>query len=92
MSIFILKEILKVSDIFEMEILLSTGDVLEFPAKDGEDFLLSAIDNAKSRIWIKIYSWTKMSNIYNTIKEAKNRWVDVRVILEWNVYNSPYIN
>lgn len=70
----------------------STGDVLEFPAKDGEDFLLSAIDNAKSRIWIEIYSWTKMSNIYNAIKEAKNRWIDVRVILEWNVYNSPYIN
>lgn len=70
----------------------SSGNIITFPRKNGEDFLISAIDSAQKRIWIEIYTFTKMQNIYDALLRAKSRGVDVRILLEWNVYSQPYIN
>lgn len=70
----------------------SNWKILIFPDKNQEDFLISAINSAQNRIWIEIYTWTNLSKINSAIESAKKRWVDIRVILEWNVYGSPYIN
>lgn len=63
-----------------------------FPNEEEEKFLLSAIDSSSKKIWIEMYTWTKMNSIYSSILKAKNRWVDIKVVIEWNVYGSPYIN
>lgn len=70
----------------------SNWKILIFPDDNQENFLVSAINSAQNRIWIEIYTWTNLPKINSAIESAKNRWVDVRVILEGNVYGSPYIN
>ncbi len=50
-----------------------------------------AIEKAQDRIWIEIYSWTEKS-LLDEVIAAKWRGVDIRVILEGNVYGSPEIN
>lgn len=49
------------------------------------------IESAKETIWVEIYTWTEKSTI-DAVLSAKKRGVDVRVILEWNVYGTPFIN
>lgn len=70
----------------------SSGDVLSFPRAGHEDFLVTAIESAEQRIWIEIYSWTKIESLYTALRDAKARGVDVRVLLEGNVYGFPAIN
>ena len=53
--------------------------------------LVRDIDAAKTRIWIEIYTWTEKWTL-EAILAAKRRWIDVRVILEGNVYMTPRIN
>ena len=53
--------------------------------------IVENIDQAKSRIWVEIYTWTEKSTL-EAVLRAKDRWVDVRVILEGNVYFTPRIN
>ena len=45
----------------------------------------------EKRIWVEIYTWTEKSTI-EAVLNAHKRGVDVRVILEWNVYMTPRIN
>lgn len=49
------------------------------------------IDNAKERVWIEVYTLTEKS-IRTALVNAKKRWIDVKVLLEWNVYNAPNVN
>lgn len=70
----------------------SSGEVITFPRMGNEDFLVTAIENAQQKIWIEIYSWTKIESLYTAIRDAKMRGVDVRVVLEGNVYGFPAIN
>lgn len=69
-----------------------SGEVRIFPNDTGYDFLLDAFRDAKSRIWIEIYTWTDIIPLTQAVIDAKNRGVDVRVLLEPNVYGTPTIN
>lgn len=69
-----------------------TGDTLwVLPDKDIKNKLIANIDTAESRIWIEIYMWTDM-DILRAMTRAHDRGVDVRAILEGNVYSLPYVN
>lgn len=69
----------------------ASGEVLVLPDKGVEEKLISLIDSAKTRIWIEIYTWTD-KNLLDAVLRAVKRGVDVRVVLEWNVYGTPTIN
>ncbi len=70
-------------------LLTSTLSIL--PNLQEKDHLVSTFDQAHGRIWVEIYTWTE-KNTVDAVIRAHNRWVDVRVILEGNVYNTPRIN
>lgn len=61
------------------------------PDKKELDTLVRSIEQAKKRIWIEIYTWTEKETLA-AVLDAVKRWVDVRVILEANVYQTPHIN
>lgn len=69
-----------------------SGKILTFPNLQQENFLISAIQNAKNRIFIEIYSFTKNEKIFQALVDAKNRGVDVKILLEGLVYGNPTIN
>jgi cardiolipin synthase A/B len=54
--------------------------------------LISRINQAHNRIWIEIYTWTDAAKLTDPIIRAHARWVDVRVVLEGNVFGTPQIN
>lgn len=74
------------------EFFQSDGQLDSLPNKNTQKNLIKVIDNAKSRIWIEIYTWTDAAKIIDPIIQAKKRWVDVRVVLEGNVFWTPRIN
>ena len=55
------------------------------------DDLVSKIDTSKEKIWLNVYIFTE-KRIRSALIKAKKRGVDVRVILEKNVYQAPSIN
>lgn len=66
-------------------------DILVLPDKKIKDTIINSIHNARKRIWIEIYTWTD-KDIMNAMVDAHKRWVDVRVLLERNVYSLPRVN
>lgn len=70
----------------------STGYIDALPNQQSYTDLVSSLDHAKKRIWIEIYTWTDAAKLLDPIIRAHIRWVDVQVILEWNVYGTPKIN
>lgn len=65
---------------------------IEFKISPGkEDWLIKKIDNTKHRAWINVYTFT-LPWLRESLLRAKNRGVDVRVLLEKNPYNSVTIN
>jgi phosphatidylserine/phosphatidylglycerophosphate/cardiolipin synthase-like enzyme len=69
----------------------NTGDILILPDLRTKDTLIESINATKKRIWIEIYTWTD-KDILASVIDAHRRGVDVRVILEPNVYGTPRIN
>jgi len=61
------------------------------PDTSQKDILVQEMASAQKRIWIEIYTWTEKDTL-SAVIDAYHRWVDVRVILEWNVYGTPRIN
>ncbi len=61
------------------------------PDKNIKNKIIESIESAKSRVWIEIYMWTD-KDILAAMIQAHDRGVDVRVILEGNVYGLPYAN
>jgi cardiolipin synthase len=61
------------------------------PDTEVLDSIITDIDAAKRRIWIETYTWTEKETL-NAVIRAKHRWIDVQVVLEPNVYNTPWIN
>lgn len=53
--------------------------------------LTTKIDNAKSRVYIEVYIFTE-KRIKKALIDAKKRWVDVKVILEKNIYQAWNLN
>lgn len=68
-----------------------TGALFILPDKTKIQTIVETIKNAKKRIWIEIYTWTEKETL-QAVLEAKKRGVDVRVILERNVYGFPRMN
>lgn len=62
------------------------------PYKNLIDKMLSKIANAKDRIYIEMYMFTENKRFPNALVKAKNRWVEIKVILEKNPYKAPNIN
>jgi cardiolipin synthase A/B len=61
------------------------------PSQDIKNQFIQRINTTKKRIWIEIYTWTD-KDILDSVIRAHRRGVDVRVILEPNVYGTPRIN
>lgn len=69
----------------------SGGTLLVLPDQWVKSRILESIREARERIWIEIYLWTD-KDILEAVIHARDRWVDVRVILEGNVYALPQAN
>ena len=55
------------------------------------DTIVSKINLADKRVYIEVYIFTE-KRIKSAIKNAHERWVDVRIILEKNPYLAPRLN
>ncbi len=80
------------SSLISSETFRSDGYIDSLPNNKTYNNLVSAIDTAKTRIWIEIYTWTDAAKLIEPIIRAYKRSVDVRVVLEWNVFWTPKIN
>ncbi len=74
------------------EVFVSDGQVESLPNTHTQRALISRIDRAEDRIWIEIYTWTDAAKLTEAIIRAKQRWVDVQIVLEGNVFGTPRIN
>lgn len=74
------------------EIFYSSGKLISLPNSHAQWDIINAINAAQKRIWIEIYTWTDAAKLTDTVLAAKKRWVDVRVVLEGNVFWTPKIN
>lgn len=92
---FFIKEKELISDINSF----SLGDVEDLtwlsifstPDLDLLDDIVYEIDTAKHRVYLEVYILTE-KKIQKALKRAYDRWLDVRVILEKNVYLAPSLN
>lgn len=55
------------------------------------DFLVQKINASEKRVYINVYIFTE-KRLKNALIDAKKRGLDVRVVLEKNVYNAPFLN
>lgn len=77
---------------FSLNQISQTSWELHFvPDKKYLDILVKEISQAKKRIYINVYMLTE-KNIRNALLGAKKRWLEIKIILEKNVYNSAGIN
>lgn len=74
------------------EVFVSDGRLESLPNIHTQRDLISRIDGATHRVWIEIYTWTDAAKLTDPILRAKKRWVDIRVVLEGNVFGTPRIN
>lgn len=70
---------------------LETDNLWILPDRGRKDDIIESIRNARERVLIEIYMWTD-KDIMNAMIDAYKRWVDVRVLLERNVYDLPRVN
>lgn len=49
------------------------------------------ISNAKEKIYLEMYILTEKT-IQESLKEAHNKWLEIKIILEKNVYMAPWMN
>lgn len=66
-------------------------EILSTPDKKVLEHIVNMIGKAKNRIYIEVYILTEKRTI-QTLKDAKKRGIDVRVILEKNVFGATMIN
>lgn len=59
--------------------------ILITPDKTVIDKIVDKINRAKTRVFIETYIFTE-KRILKSVLDAKKRWIDVRVVLEQNVY------
>jgi len=70
---------------------LSGVEIRSTPDLKLLDELVSKIEKAKTKVYIEMYIFTE-KRLIKALKDAKNRWIDVKVILEKNVYLAPSLN
>ena len=66
-------------------------EILTTPDKKILDRLVSIINGAKQAVYVEVYILTE-KRIIQALKDAKKRGIDVRVILEKNVFGATSIN
>lgn len=66
-------------------------EILTTPDKKVLDRIVSMIDRAKQQVLVEVYILTE-KRIIQALKDAKKRGVDVRVVLEKNVFGGTNIN
>lgn len=79
--------------IFSFDSIQSISDTRFFATPDLNflDFLVQKVDTSEKRVYINVYIFTE-KRLKTALISAKKRWVDVRVVLEKNVYNAPFLN
>ena len=85
-------EFWNIQNVISGELFNSDGHIDSLPNKTTQGTLIESIHNAQKRIWIEMYTWTDAAKLTDSIIQAKMRWVDVRVVLEGNVFWTPKIN
>lgn len=55
------------------------------------DDLVDKINNAENRVYVQVYIFTE-KRLRRAVKNAYLRWLDVKVVLEDNVYLAPTLN
>ncbi len=53
--------------------------------------LVEKINSSQQRVWVEVYIFTE-TRLQKALIQAYERWVDVKVILEKNVYKAPSMN
>ena len=66
-------------------------DLYYTPYKDLINKLTYKIENAKYHVYLEVYMLTE-TRIQNALLRAKQKWIDVKVVLEKNPYMSPWLN
>jgi len=61
------------------------------PYKKLLDKIILRINMAKSRVYVEVYMLTE-TRIKQALIDAKNRWLDVKIVLEKNPYKATNIN
>lgn len=61
------------------------------PDKKWLENFVTKIDTAEEKVWIEVYIFTE-KRLQKAVINAKKRGVDVKVILEKNVYKAPSMN
>lgn len=70
---------------------LSWTYIKETPDLDFLEDLVSKIDNSKEKVYVEVYIFTE-KRLRKALIDAYKRWVEVKVLLEKNVYKAPYLN
>lgn len=55
------------------------------------DSLTTKIEQAQKRVYVEVYIFTE-KRLRKALIDAKKRWLDVKVVLEKNVYKAPTLN
>lgn len=76
---------------FEKITYLSWLTLKETPSLELLDELITKIDNAEKRVYIEVYIFTE-KRLKKALIKAKKRWIEVKVVLEKNVYLAPSMN
>lgn len=66
-------------------------EILATPDKKVLDRIISMIDQSKNQVFVEVYILTE-KRIIGALQDAKKRGVDVRVVLEKNVFGATNIN
>ena len=61
------------------------------PDRDFLDDLVAQIDAAKEKIYVEVYIFTER-DIRDALIRAHNRGIEVKILLENNPYQAPYLN
>lgn len=87
------KELIKNINSFSLDSVKNIENIYIKNTPDLEllDDIVYEIDSAKSRVYLEVYILTE-KNIQKALKRAYDRWLDVKIILEKNVYKAPYLN
>lgn len=86
-------QVLKQSDNFSLNKVRDLEKINLFytPYKDLINKLTYKIENAKKHVYLEVYMLTE-TRIQNALVKAKQKWIDIKVILEKNPYMSPWLN
>lgn len=61
------------------------------PSKELLENIVSKMNNSKKRIYLEVYMLTE-NKLKDALKKAKDKWIDVKVVLEKNPYMAFNIN